>query len=302
MSVRGGGPGTRETDLLDPRNLVDRVDAVVLTGGSAFGLGVADGVMQWLYAAGRGWPMGAPGEVVPIVPAAVLFDLGRGGTWTHHPRPSDGESACAAATTGPVAQGTVGAGTGARAGGLKGGIGSASLVLPSGAVVAAMVACNAVGSPIDPRTGELLGSRVGVDDEFADLPAVDPTRLAALVAASADLGTPTPRSADARGPVAGGATTIGVVATDATLTKAESAKLADVAHDGIARAVNPVHTAYDGDTLFALATGDGPAPGGPLEVVALQAAAADCVSRAVAHALRAATSAAGMPSWHDALT
>lgn len=313
VSVRGGGPGTRETDLLDPRNLVDRVDAVALTGGSAFGLGVADGVMQWLYAAGRGWPMGGPGEVVPIVPAAVLFDLGRGGTWTHHPGPSDGESACAAASTGPVAQGTVGAGTGARAGGLKGGIGSASLVLPSGATVAALVACNAVGSPIDPRTGELLGSRLGVDDEFADLPAVDPARLAAfhaaraaevlaLRAASADLEVGTPTSADARPPRAGQATTIGVVATDATLTKAECAKLADVAHDGIARAVNPVHTAYDGDTLFALATGDRPAPAGPLEVVALQAAAADCVSRAIAHAVLAAGSAGGMPSWHEALT
>jgi len=313
VSVRGGGPGTRETDLLDPRNLVDRVDALVLSGGSAFGLGVADGVMKQLYAAGRGWPMGAPGEVVPIVPAAILFDLGRGGEWASHPGPVDGEFACAAAGSGPVPQGTVGAGTGAKAGGLKGGVGSASVVLSSGVTVAALVACNAVGSPIDLRTGEILGARLGLGDEFADLPAVRAERLAAFLSAreaevaafrlaSADSGAGTPESADARVVVAGQATTIGVVATDATLTKAECAKLADIAHDGIARAVNPVHTAYDGDTLFALATGGRPAPAGPLDIVELQAAAADCVSRAIAHGLLAATSAAGFPSWREALT
>jgi L-aminopeptidase/D-esterase-like protein len=293
VSVRGGGPGTRETDLLDPRNLVDRVDAVVLSGGSAFGLGVADGVMRHLYAAGRGWPMGGPGEVVPIVPAAILFDLGRGGSWTSYPSPTDGEAACGAAEPGPVAQGTVGAGTGARAGGLKGGIGSASVVLSSGTTMAALVACNAVGSPMDLRTGGLLGARLGVDDEFADLPAVDPSRLAVFLSA---------RAQEVAALRAGQATTIGVVATDATLTKAECAQLADVAHDGIARAVNPVHTAYDGDTLFALATGDRPAPMGPLDIVELQTAAADCVSRAIAHALLAATSTAGLTSWRDALT
>ena len=293
VSVRGGGPGTRETDLLDPRNLVDRIDALALTGGSAFGLGVADGVMRHLYAAGRGWPMGAPGQVVPIVPAAVLFDLGRGGDWTHHPGPLDGEHACGAAAGGPVAQGSVGAGTGAVAGGLKGGVGSASAVLSSGATVAALVACNAVGSPIDPHTGALLGSWLGMDEEFAHLPAVDPDRLSAFHAA---------RAAEMAALMAGQATTIGVVATDASLTKAACAKLADVAHDGIARAVNPVHTAYDGDTLFAIATRQRPEPTAPLDVVELQAAAADCVSRAIVHALISATSSAGFPSWREALT
>ncbi|MEO7070897.1 MAG: P1 family peptidase, partial [Nostocoides sp.] len=223
----------------------------------------------------------------------ILFDLGRAGVWTNHPAPSDGESACAAASSGPIEQGTVGVGTGARAGGLKGGIGSASAVLPSGATVAALVACNAVGSPFDLATGEILGARLGVDEEFFDLPPVDPGRLAAFLAA---------RTEGIAALVAGQATTIGVVATDATLTKAECAKLADIAHDGIARAVNPVHTAYDGDTLFALATGDRPAPAGPLGVVELQAAAADCVSRAIAHAVLAAVTAGGMASWRDALT
>ncbi len=301
VSVRGGGPGTRETDLLDPRNLVDRLDAIVLSGGSAFGLGVADGVMRHLYAAGRGWPMGSPGQVVPIVPAAVLFDLGRGGDWSHHPGPLDGERACGAALDGPVAQGSVGAGTGAVAGGLKGGVGSASVVLSSGITVAALVACNAVGSPIDEQTGALLGARLGVEEEFAHLPPVDPGRLSAFRAARAAARALLARPGTS-GPAAGTATTVGVVATDATLTKAACAKLADTAHDGIARAVNPVHTAYDGDTLFALATGGRPVPSGPLDVVELQAAAADCVSRAIVHALLSATSSAGLPSWRQALT
>ncbi len=304
VSVRGGGPGTRETDLLDPRNLVDRVDAIVLSGGSAFGLGTADGVMRHLYASGRGWPMGAPGQTVPIVPAAILFDLGRGGVWTNHPTAADGETACAGASTAPVDQGTVGAGTGAVAGGLKGGIGSASAVLDDGTTVAALVALNAAGSPIDPETGIPYAVHLGLGDEFADVPEVDHDRLLAFQAARA---AELEALADAFRP--GTATTIGVVATDATLTKAECAKLADVAHDGLARAVNPVHTAYDGDTLFVLATGDRPAPANPLQTVALAQAAADCVARAIVHALLRATSvpgaaakAPGMTSWRDALT
>lgn len=293
VDVRGGGPGTRETDLLDPRNLVDAVDAVVLSGGSAFGLRTADGVMDHLYAAGRGWPVGSPGEVVPIVPAAILFDLGRGGSFANHPRPEDGAAACLAADTGPVAQGCVGAGTGARAGGLKGGLGSASAVLPDGTTVAALVAVNSVGLPFEPRTGRLPALRVGLPGEFDAVPAPRPDRVAALLAELAER-----RAA----PSVGTATTIGVVATDATLTKAGCATLAAVAHDGLARAVSPVHTAFDGDTFFALATGARPSPE-PMATLALQHAAADCVTRAIGHALLAATSVPGGDrSWQDALT
>ena len=169
VDVRGGAPGTRETDLLDPRNLVDRVNAVVLTGGSAFGLAAADGVVQSLYAAGLGWPMGEPGEVVPIVPAAVLFDLGRGGEFGHAPTASDGTDAVAVASADAVVQGCVGAGTGARSGGLKGAVGSASAVLDDGTTVAALVVVNSFGAPYDRQTGELLAGRHGLGDEFAHL-------------------------------------------------------------------------------------------------------------------------------------
>ncbi|HQF03463.1 MAG TPA: P1 family peptidase [Phycicoccus sp.] len=299
VDVRGGGPGTRETDLLDPRNMVDAVDAVVLSGGSAFGLAAADGVAQAVYAAGLGWPVGPPPQRVPIVPAAILFDLGRGGEWLHHPQPADGEAAYAVAAAGAVAQGAVGAGTGAQAGGLKGGIGSASAVLESGVTVGALVAINAVGSPVDPHSGELLGRRLGLAGEFDD---VAPANLQAAQGYWAQ------RAAGAAAMRAAMATTIGVVATDATLTKAQCQKLAGVCHDGMARAISPVHTAYDGDTLFALATGARPAPNG-LDLVDLQTAAADCVSRAIVHAMLAATSVdrsadGGLVarSWLDALT
>lgn len=280
VDVRGGGPGTRETDLLDPVNLVDAVDAIVLSGGSAFGLGVADGAMREVYAAGLGWPA-LPGDAaarVPIVPAAILFDLGRGGTWLHHPGPEDGAAAYRGASDGPVAQGCVGAGTGALAGGLKGGIGSASCILESGITVGAIVAVNAIGSPVDPRTGDLLGRGRGLPGELDGAP-----RPGAMAP---------PDPSNGRGqspPAAGTATTIGVIATDAALTKAQCHKLAQVSHDGLARAIAPVHTAYDGDTLFTLATGTRE-PADPVASVALQSAAADCVSRAIVHAMLAATS------------
>lgn len=275
VDVRGGGPGTRETDLLDPRNSVDRVDAVVLTGGSAFGLATADGVVRSLYAAGQGWPVGPePGQVVPIVPTAVLFDLGRAGEFDHTPTAELGADAYAAAASGPVEQGNVGAGTGAVTGGLKGGIGTASLVLPSGHTVGAIVAVNAVGSAIA-LDGRLLGAGLGIEDEFAELPSVDPERLAAHWQEQAD------RLAEVR---AGMATTIAIVATDATLDKAGCQKLAGVAHDGMARALSPVHTAFDGDTIFTLATGARPVPD-PIDLMMLQTAAADCLTRAIVHAM-----------------
>jgi putative pantetheine hydrolase len=302
VDVRGGGPGTRETDLLDPRNLVDRVDAVVLGGGSALGLAAVDGVARGLLADGRGWPMGE-GRVVPIVPGAILFDLGRAGTWEHHPGADEGRAAYEAArdASGDVApqQGCVGAGTGAKAGGLKGGIGSASVVLDSGVTVAALVAVNAVGSAVDPGTGVIHGVRYGLGQEFAGLGTptgeeVEAARERGDALAAAGVAMP------------GLATTIGVVATDATLTKAQCAKLAGIGHDGFARAIKPVHTLFDGDTLFALATGDDPAPD-PVGLTVLMEAGADCVARAIAHALLTATSVdrtadggVALRSWRDA--
>ncbi len=192
VDVRGAAPGTRETDLLDPRNLVDRVDAIVLTGGSAFGLAAADGVMHRSYAAGLGWPVGPPPWVVPIVPAAVLFDLGRGGDFTNHPGAGDGAAAYDAATADAVAQGCIGAGTGAKAGALKGGIGSASQVLADGSVVAALIAVNAIGSAVDLADGGLYAARWGLGGEFDRLTAPAADEVARHRAERAAGGRPPP--------------------------------------------------------------------------------------------------------------
>ena len=274
VDVRGGGPGTRETDLLDPRNLVDAVDAIVLSGGSAFGLSTADGVATTLADEGRGWPLGGPGQVVPIVPAAILFDLGRAGTWRHHPGPDEGRAAHLAAVDGPVVEGGVGAGTGASAGGLRGGIGSASLVLDSGVSIGALVAVNAVGSPLG-GDGRLLGEDLLLDGEV-EVPDPDPAAVREHLRA---------RVAQAEAALAGGATTLAVVATDAHLDKSGCSMLARVAHDGFARALSPVHTSFDGDTVFAVATGDVSLPedfaASTLDQVAITAAAADALSLAV---------------------
>ena len=296
VDVRGGAPGTRETDLLDPRNLVDRVNAVVLSGGSAFGLAAADGVVRSLYAAGWGWPMGEPGEVVPIVPGAVIFDLGRGGEFAHAPTASDGADAVLVASTAEVVQGCIGAGTGARSGGLKGAVGSASAVLDNGRTVAALVVVNSFGAPYDELTGELLARRHGLGNEFAHvfLPAPHELEAGRDRAAAAYAGQPLRP---------GMATTIGVIATDVTLTKAQCQKVSGLGHDGLARAVSPVHTLLDGDTLFTLATGEHPAPELP-ELHALMVAAGECVTRAVGHALLAAESVANsavdLRSYRDA--
>ncbi|MEO6021449.1 MAG: P1 family peptidase [Knoellia sp.] len=299
VDVRGGAPGTRETDLLDPTRLVDRVDAIVLAGGSAFGLASADGVMQEAYADGYGWPVNPEdaSEVVPIVPAAVILDLGRGGEFAHTPRAADGAQAWRDAAQGPVAQGCVGAGTGARAGGLKGGVGTASAIV-NGITVGAIVVVNAMGSPCA-ADGSLYAVRSALANEFAAVPEADPVAAqaywAALAAAEAELR-------------AGMATTIGVVATDATLTKVQCRKLAEVSQDGLARALSPVHTAYDGDTIFTLATGEREAPG-DLDLVHLQTAAAHCVTRAIGHAMLAAQSVdrtkdggVALGSWADTVT
>jgi putative pantetheine hydrolase len=291
VDVRGGGPASRETDALSPSTLVDHVDAVVLTGGSAYGLAAADGVMAWLEERGRGFRVGADaGHVVPIVPAAALFDLGRGGDFRARPTPEFGRLAAEAATAGrPVPQGSAGAGTGAVAGGLAGGVGSASAVLPSGLTVAALVAVNSAGSVVDPVDGTLPGTRAGLPGEFDALRPPSREEAAAWEEAV--------RQGTRASPFH---TTLAVVATDAPLTPAQCVRLATSAHDGMARAVDPIHTYLDGDIAFALATGrtDLPAPALPA-VNGLLGVAAGVVSRAIAHAVLAATGRPGTPSYRE---
>ena len=272
VDVRGAAPGTRETDLLDPGNLVDAVDAVVLSGGSAYGLSAADGVMAALEEQGRGWPVA--GGVVPIVPAAVIFDLGRG-EFRARPTAADGRAAFEAASGDQVGLGPVGAGAGAVAGGLRGGVGSASAVLASGATVAALVVLNSAGSVIDPGSGELYASRLCVPADGVDGVRLGGERLGAYRSMMAE------RRAALE---IGTNTTIGVLVTDYALTKAQCRRLAGIGHDGLARAIDPVHTMFDGDTLFGLATGERGEPT-PAEAFDLFEAAAACVSRAVARAV-----------------
>lgn len=290
VDVRGAAPGTRETDLLDPVNTVDRIHALVLAGGSAFGLAASTGVVDWLAARGVGWPAG-PARV-PIVPSAILFDLWMGDhrIW---PDAASGQRACAAASAEQPAEGSVGAGAGATVGKLfgmasamKGGIGTASMRV--GAVtVAALVAVNAVGDVIDPGTGTVVaGARTPGGFELRNT-------TASLL-----------RGATALGPVSGAATTIGCVATDAVLDKVGCTRLATSAHDGLARTISPVHTAFDGDTIFGLATGaSGIRPEG-LGVVTLAAAAAQVTAMAVLRAIITAQRVSGpavpdVPAWAD---
>ncbi|WP_369144761.1 P1 family peptidase [Streptomyces sp. R44] len=283
VDVRGGGPGTRETDALDPRNVVQRIDAVVLTGGSAYGLDSASGVMAWLEERNRGVRVGPdPSHVVPVVPAACVFDLGRGGDFTARPDAATGRAAVEAAAAGGdharVETGAVGAGLGAVVGGLRGGVGTASTVLESGITVGALVVVNAVGAAVDPTNGVPYGAyhdagRLAFPD--ASVHEAARRRLAEARKAS----TPPPLN-----------TTLAVVATDAVLTRAQARKVAGTAHDGIARGVRPVHLMNDGDTVFALATGarELPEAPGPLALNEILAAGADLVTRAVVRALLAA--------------
>ncbi|WP_017594909.1 P1 family peptidase [Nocardiopsis potens] len=285
VDVRGAAPGTRETDLLDPRNMVERVHAIVLSGGSAYGLDAAGGVMHRLADAGVGLPVGAEaGEVVPIVPSAVLYDLGRGGRFRAVPDAGLGALACADAEDGgAVVRGSVGAATGALVGGLAGGVGSASLVLADGTTVGAVAAVNAAGSAVDPRTGALYGAHDGLDGEFP-LSLPDRAELEAW-----------------GGPAAPGGfnTTIGVVATDLRLTKAQAAKLAGVAQDGLARAVRPAHTMVDGDTVFVLSTGE--REGDLAAFQRLLSATASVFARTIADGVLHATGRPGAPSYRDVL-
>jgi L-aminopeptidase/D-esterase-like protein len=284
VDVRGGGPGTRETDLLDPSNMVQHVDAIALCGGSAYGLAAVDGVVRWLGARGRGLAVTAvAGEVVPIVPAAVLFDLPLG-VWGNVPDAAFGTWACELATAEPPAEGSAGAGAGATAGPLKGGIGTASMQVEGSFTVAALAAVNPLGSVVNPSTGmPWLAGDFG-------LSAPDP----AEVQAAAQRLASTPAAPKLN-------TTLGVVVTDAALTKAECRRLAMVAHDGLARAVWPAHSLFDGDTAFALATGAVPvlARDRRITLNALFAAGADVFGHAVVRGVLAAESVAGVPAYRD---
>ncbi len=280
VDVRGAAPGTRETDLLRPDNLVERVHAVVLSGGSAFGLAAADGVMRYLAERGIGYDTGV--ARVPIIPAAILIarGLGRADAW---PDAEAGYAACLAAAGGPVAEGNVGAGTGATVGKLlglkwatKAGLGTSSLRIGQGVIVGALVAVNALGDVVNPATGAILaGTRRPDGPGFADS-----VRLLQ--------GNLTHRPPGLTN------TTIGVVATNARLTKAQISVVARMAQAGIARTIRPAHTLLDGDALFALSFGDVPG-----DVTAVGSAAAEAVAMAVVRAVQAAETLLGVPASRD---
>jgi len=298
VDVRGGAPGTRETDLLDPVNMVQKVHAIVLSGGSAFGLDAASGVMRYLEEKGIGFD--AFVAKVPIVPAAVLFDLGVGGSPKIRPTAECGYAAAQAATDRPVAEGNVGAGAGATVGktggpgrSMKAGIGSAAIALPNGLVVAALVAVNAVGDVIDPATGRVVAGVRNADGKgFADARVL--VRSGALGRRDPDFDRKKPGADATLRP--GESTTIGVVATNAVLTKVEATKVAQMAHDGYARAISPVHTPGDGDTIFALATGT---LSGEANASLVGALAAEVMADAIVRAATQATGLPGIPAARD---
>lgn len=286
VDVRGSAPGTRETDLLRPTNHVSEVHAVVLSGGSAFGLDSATGVLRYLAERGIGYRAGP--VIVPIVPAAILFDIGIANHGVH-PRADDGYRACLHASGGVIDEGSVGAGSGATVAkalglerGVKGGIGTAGVHLGGGVVVGAIMAVNAVGGVYEPDTGVLVAGprndHGGMDDPMEALLSVD--------------------CAEALPPF-GSSTTIGVVATNAALTKEEANKLASISHDGLALAVRPAHTARDGDTIFAVGTGEAT---GKADMFRLGIAAVTCVGRAIVRGVRRATGRDGIPSVRELTT
>ena len=285
VDQRGGAPGTRETDVLRPLHLVEKAHAVLLTGGSAFGLAAADGVMRWLEENKIGFDVGV--ARVPIVPAAVLFDLAIGRADVR-PDAAMGYAACQAAANqiNASAAGTIGAGTGATVGKIlgpaaqmKGGIGAAVIDLGQGLLVGALIAVNCWGDVINPATGQILaGVRKLPDGDFIDTMQLLKTRLTGSFTGS-------------------GNTVIGVVATNALLSKEAVNKVAQMAHDGLARAIRPAHTMFDGDTIFALATGQGQAA----DVNLIGAYGAEATALAVIDAVQQATSLAGVPALRDLL-
>jgi len=284
VHVMGGSPGTRETDLLAPDRMVEQVDAIFLSGGSAFGLDAGQGVMQGLRAAGRGFAVGP--VQVPIVPGAIVFDLLNGGDkdWTASPYPALGRRAFDAAAP-DFSLGTAGAGYGAMTGTLKGGLGSASCVLPSGLTVGALVVVNALGQATVGETPQFWAAPWEEGREFGGL---GPAPMIPLDA-------PLPRKR------LGEATTIAVVATDATLTKAQVQRMAVAAHDGMARALVPSHTPLDGDLVFSIATGQRPLQDPLTDSFQIGHAAATCLARAIARAVYLARTEPGdlQPSWQS---
>lgn len=287
VSQRGGAPGTRETDLLNPLNMVDKVNAIVLSGGSAFGLDSATGTVKWLEEHGIGWDVRI--TKVPIVPAAILFDLPVGNNAKTHPGADCGYKAVEGATTAPVAMGTVGAGAGATVGkmggpgrAMKGGLGSYAIRMPNGLTVGAIVAVNAVGDIIDPDTGKVIAGVRNADGSFADARTL--LRSGALMQRRGSGGR------------AGENTTIGLVATNATLTKAQVSRMALMGDDGYARAIFPSHTMGDGDTVFALATGRWT---GEADLSLIGALAADAMAKALGRAVNEATGLPNIPAVRD---
>ncbi|MEK6629333.1 MAG: P1 family peptidase [Acidobacteriota bacterium] len=285
VDVRGGAPGTRETDLLNPVNSVQIVNAIFLSGGSAYGLDTGSGVMKWLDERNIGYPVGS--GVVPIVPGAILMDLGFGGSAKIRPGADCGYKAAEAASEAPVQEGNIGAGAGAtvgKSGGrgngggpMKAGIGSAAIKLPNGLVVAAIVAANSVGDIIDPDTGQVVAGARGPDGKL-----LDARRML--------------RQGGAREGRAGENSTIGIVVTNATLTKVQAQKMAQMAHDGFARAISPVHTPGDGDSIFSLATGTWD---GQVNYGTIGALAAEAMADAIVRAATQATSSNGLPAARD---
>ncbi|MEE8464938.1 MAG: P1 family peptidase [Dehalococcoidia bacterium] len=281
VDVRGGSPGTRETDLLRPVHRVEHVHAVVLSGGSAFGLDAASGVVAYLESQGIGFRVGPEGSIiVPIVSSAILFDLGLI-TSDVRPGPEDGRSACLAASAAPMTEGSVGAGTGAtvaKLGGferaVKGGIGTAAITLATGHTVAAAVAVNAVGGIWDYTNGKIVAGPRRAGGGFDD-------SVGMLL------------NGESNGPAGPVNTTIGLVATDAQISKEDANYLARVSHDGLALTIRPCHTIRDGDTMFAMATGHNQSPA---DLTALGAAAVEAAAQAVLRAVRQATGLGGIPS------
>jgi L-aminopeptidase/D-esterase-like protein len=283
VEVRGSAPGTRETDLLKPTNLVDKVNAIVLSGGSAFGLDSASGVMRYLEEHDAGYATAA--GKVPIVPAAILYDLNVG-EGKIRPNADAGYKACTIAKSGAVEEGSVGAGAGATVGKIgggkpmKGGIGTSSIKLTNGLVVGAIVAVNCVGDVIDSKTGKIVaGARTADGKSFLNIVQTFRSGRGAT-----------------QNPPAGQNTTIGVVATNARFDKTQMTKIAEMAHDGMARAINPTHTPSDGDTLFALTTSTSATNA---NLTAIGVLAAEAVSEAILRAVRKAKSVAGFPSVSD---
>ena len=287
VDVRGGAPGTRETDLLNPVNSVQQIHAIVLAGGSAFGLDAASGVVRYLDEKNIGFKINSHGQVayVPIVPAAILMDLGIGGSPKIRPTADCGYRAASGATAKPAGEGNVGAGAGATIGkiqgykrAMKGGLGSAAITLPDGLIVAAIVAVNAVGDVIDPSTGRVVaGVRTEDGKHLAD---------ARLLLKAGRIESSQP----------GGNTTIGVIATNAALTKVQATKVAQMAQDGYARAISPTHTPADGDTVFALATATSTVEA---DVTRIGALAAEVMAEAIVRAVKQATSIPGYPAARD---